>query len=238
MHRIHASHRCSHLRRKFVIFAGLVCVKLLLTVAALQSPPTPPPSLFLRTNRLFGHERMCTKRLVIVAAAACVARRSGLGRCHICDFLARFSSPKIYRRHHRQRVAQNRCARSSVKQKLCPPLNSLWWLTKLVDTFDECCDASSLCAMLSCNNFNKMAHQQRASQQTVHILFLANDRMPTRLQLSCRALLIIALVRSNFYSAGPQACHQLNPSLDATATNCINKHDYSDCDDDVLVHSK
>jgi len=78
-----------------------------------------------------------------------------------------------------------------------------------------------------------MAHQQRASQQTVHILFLANDRMPMR-----RALLIIALVRSNFYSAGPQACHQLNPSLDATATNRINKHDYSDCDDDVLVHSK
>ena len=37
--------------------------------------------------------------------------------------------------------------------------------------------------------------------------------MPTRLRLSCRALLINVLARPNFYSAGPQAPHQLNPAL-------------------------
>ena len=37
--------------------------------------------------------------------------------------------------------------------------------------------------------------------------------MPTRLRLSCRALLIIVLVRHDFHSAGPQASHQLNPAL-------------------------
>ena len=35
--------------------------------------------------------------------------------------------------------------------------------------------------------------------------------MPTRLRLSCRALLIIVLVRSNFYSAGPQLNQALAP---------------------------
>ena len=38
--------------------------------------------------------------------------------------------------------------------------------------------------------------------------------MPARLRLSCRALLIIVLVRPNSYSAGHHAPHQLNPSLD------------------------
>ena len=43
---------------------------------------------------------------------------------------------------------------------------------------------------------------QRTSHQAVHILFLANDRcLPTRPRLRCRALLIIVLVRPNFYSA-------------------------------------
>ena len=37
--------------------------------------------------------------------------------------------------------------------------------------------------------------------------------MPMRPWLSCHALLIIVLVRPNFYSAGPQASHQLNPAL-------------------------
>jgi len=49
--------------------------------------------------------------------------------------------------------------------------------------------------------------------QTVHILFLANDR----LRLGCRALLIIVPVRPNFYSARPQASHQLNPAHIETA---------------------
>jgi len=37
--------------------------------------------------------------------------------------------------------------------------------------------------------------------------------MPTRLRLSCRALLIIVLARTNLHSAAPQASHQLNPAL-------------------------
>jgi len=44
--------------------------------------------------------------------------------------------------------------------------------------------------------------------------------MPTRLRLSCRALLIVVLVRPNFYSAGPQASHQLNPAL-RTSTHWV-----------------
>ena len=38
--------------------------------------------------------------------------------------------------------------------------------------------------------------------------------MPTRLRLSCRALLIIVLVTPYCYSAEPQVSHQLNPALD------------------------
>jgi len=41
--------------------------------------------------------------------------------------------------------------------------------------------------------------------------------MPTRLRLNCRALLVIDLVKPNFYSAGTQASHQLNLAL-STAT--------------------
>ena len=39
--------------------------------------------------------------------------------------------------------------------------------------------------------------------------------MPTILRLSCRALLMIVLVRPNFYLAGPQASHQPNPAPEA-----------------------
>jgi len=41
-------------------------------------------------------------------------------------------------------------------------------------------------------------HHQRASHQTVHILFLANDRCLRDYDINCRALLIIVLVRPNF----------------------------------------
>jgi len=60
----------------------------------------------------------------------------------------------------------------------------------------------------------RASHQQRASHQTVHILFLANDRCLRDYDLVVvRALLIIVLVRPSFYSAGPQASHQLNTAL-------------------------
>jgi len=56
--------------------------------------------------------------------------------------------------------------------------------------------------------------------------------MPTRLRLSCRALLIIVLVRSNFYSAGPQlnqalapACRYLNSSVKATSARDASSSD-------------
>ena len=45
--------------------------------------------------------------------------------------------------------------------------------------------------------------------------------MPTRLRLSCRALSIIVLVRPNFYSAGPQASHQVNPATGNTHTKSV-----------------
>ena len=48
--------------------------------------------------------------------------------------------------------------------------------------------------------------------------------MPTRLRLSCRALLIIVIVAANFYSAGPQASHQLNPALVQTQKVLRNYH--------------
>ena len=41
--------------------------------------------------------------------------------------------------------------------------------------------------------------------------------MPTRLRLSCRALLIVALVTPDFDSAGQQASHQLSPALPTVA---------------------
>ena len=37
--------------------------------------------------------------------------------------------------------------------------------------------------------------------------------MPTRLRLSCCPLLIIVLVRTNFYSAGPLTSRQLKPAM-------------------------
>jgi len=52
------------------------------------------------------------------------------------------------------------------------------------------------------------SHQQRASHQTVHILFLANNRCLRdyeTIRLSCRALLIIVLVLDNSFV--DELCH-------------------------------
>ena len=49
--------------------------------------------------------------------------------------------------------------------------------------------------------------------------------MPTRLRLSCRALLIIVLVTPYCYSAEPQASHQLNPpALDTQLQLHVTEH--------------
>jgi len=48
--------------------------------------------------------------------------------------------------------------------------------------------------------------------------------MPTKLRLSCRALLIIVLVEPNFYSAGPQASHQLDAARHEMACQSTEIH--------------
>jgi len=68
---------------------------------------------------------------------------------------------------------------------------------------------------LSINSINRNHH-------------LANDRCPTRLRLSCRALLIIVSVRPYFYSAGTQDPHQQNPALIMSKKHhlCTNSHSF------------
>jgi len=78
------------------------------TAADVSPAPTPPPSLVPYTNRPFGHQRRCTKRLTIVSF--CVGprtsgRRTPTHRCSVlfARWLSSADLPDGYRNCFRRR---------------------------------------------------------------------------------------------------------------------------------------